>query len=383
MSLRNLKAFFSFFVLCHVAISIPLSVRFLSAEENKRLIQTGPDTKIWMTEDELVGFVRDVYRRGHFGGYMDITGHPNKKAILNLPFDSFGTFEPKHHKKVGELISQLSAISLSETIQKLSSFKNRYYQSESGLAAATWIRDQFNTLARGRTDIEVSMVQHSFKQPSVIARITGKTPNKAHETVILGGHSDTLSTNFGIPVPNGIQPGADDNASGISTMLEVFRAIIETGFRPERTVEFIAYAGEKHGLLGSLDIAQQYQKTNRKIVGVLQLDMTMHPGRLPYISLVSDYTDRNLTKFLGMLIDTYVKVPWKEISCGYACSDHTAWHDAGFAAAFPFESLIEESNPNMDTPDDTIDNLDPLFGLHFAKLAAAFAVELSTGEGLQ
>jgi leucyl aminopeptidase len=72
-----------------------------------------------------------------------------------------------------------------------------------------------------RSDITVSLFKHSWGQPSVIARIKGAGPN-ADEVVIIGAHED--STNGG---GSKRSPGADDDASGTSTVLEVTVQVIK------------------------------------------------------------------------------------------------------------------------------------------------------------
>lgn len=65
--------------------------------------------------------------------------------------------------------------------------------------------------------------------------------------------------------------------------------------------------------------------------------------------------------------------------CGYACSDHASWHNAGYPAAMPFESLFEDYNPNIHTQFDTLENSDPTasHASNFAKLAIAYLIESS------
>jgi leucyl aminopeptidase len=87
-----------------------------------------------------------------------------------------------------------------------------------------------------------------------------------------------------------------------------------------------------------------------------------------------------LTRFTMKLIETYVKVPVREDVCGYACSDHASWTRAGYPAVFPFEAMFNNMNKSIHTANDTIEKLDMDFGLHFTKLATAFAVELSAGK---
>ena len=55
-------------------------------------------------------------------------------------------------------------------------------------------------------------------------------------------------------------PGADDDASGSATILEVFRTMMKNRFEPDRTVEFHAYAAEEvHPACQSISM---YQRIN-------------------------------------------------------------------------------------------------------------------------
>ena len=84
---------------------------------------------------------------------------------------------------------------------------------------------------------------------NVLGEIEGSDPVLKHEVVLIDAHYDHLGV--GRPV-NGdsIYNGADDDASGVTTVLEVARAIA-AGPRPKRTIIFAAMTGEEIGLLGT------------------------------------------------------------------------------------------------------------------------------------
>lgn len=70
------------------------------------------------------------------------------------------------------------------------------------------------------------------------------------EFVVIGSHYDHLG--IGKPVDgDSIYNGADDNASGVSAVLQIARAIREKGVKPKRTIIFALWDGEERGLLGS------------------------------------------------------------------------------------------------------------------------------------
>ena len=73
-------------------------------------------------------------------------------------------------------------------------------------------------------------------------------------------------------------PGANDNASGVALMIEVLRAMQETGYQPYRTFLFIAYSGE--GLEGGEPVqpsaVQKFLQAHRGFVGNLDVQAVVH-----------------------------------------------------------------------------------------------------------
>jgi leucyl aminopeptidase len=276
---------------------------------------------------------------------------------------------------VEAVLPDLDAARIVAGIQQLAAYQNRYYTSPSGVAAATDLRALWAGLST-REDVTAELYPHEWAQSSVILTIPGST--RPDEIVVLGGHLDSIAAGG----PSSTAPGADDNASGIATLTEVARVLLAADYRPERTVRFMAYAAEEVGLRGSHDIAEAYKAAGADVVGVVQLDMTNFHGSDKDIWLIQDNTNAAQNAFVEDLIDTYVGATWGVDQCGYACSDHASWHRAGFAASMPHEAAVHENNPNIHTPDDTLANRDSTgaHALKFARMAAAFAVELGEGQ---
>ena len=44
-----------------------------------------------------------------------------------------------------------------------------------------------------------------------------------------------------------VYPGANDNASGVAAMLEIARVMMESKYRPDKTIMFVAWAGGERG----------------------------------------------------------------------------------------------------------------------------------------
>ena len=118
----------------------------------------------------------------------------------------------------------------------------------------------------------IDLIQKSTHQKlamsNILACIYGK---KKDEYVIVGAHYDHLGID---PYLHGdkIYNGADDNASGVSAVLQIAKAFVESGVQPQRTVVFAFWDGEEKGLLGSKYFVQNYSHLSQ-VKGYLNFDM--------------------------------------------------------------------------------------------------------------
>jgi leucyl aminopeptidase len=333
----------------------------------ERLIQFNETYTLWINEDDIEKMSWDPNL--HF---MDITDYPEIKAkspkVFAIPID------PVHQDEVNKFIATINSNTQFNHILRLSTdFTTRYYTSQSGVDAVNYWIAQYRSYIRGRTDVEVAAYPHTWAQPSVVARITGTT--KPDEIIVLGGHIDSTAS-------GGSAPGADDDASGSATVLEIFRVLSEGNFKPERTIEFHAYAAEEAGLRGSQAIATAYANAGVNVVAMLQFDMTGYvgSGTTPTIGVITDFTTPALTAFIRKLVTTYTNLGFTNTACGYACSDHASWNRQGYTDGFVFEATFANSNPYIHTPNDLRSRLSQTHCAEFAKLGVGFAIELAYAE---
>lgn len=277
---------------------------------------------------------------------------------------------------VNSQLPQLNQANIAQFINDLSQFTNRYYTTASGTQSADWIASQWQSFASPHSWMKVSRISHSgYPQRSVLLEVTGS--EKPDEIVVLGGHLDSIVS--GGTGETTRAPGADDDASGIATLSEIIRVLSSAGLRPKRTIRFYGYAAEEVGLRGSKDIATAAANTAQKVIAAMQLDMTNFKGSAEDIVLMTDYTNANLNAYLQSLLNTYQPALRHSTDvCGYGCSDHASWHNAGFAAAMPFEARFAGSNKKIHSSNDTLANSDPtaLHALKFARLGLSFVLEL-------
>ena len=103
---------------------------------------------------------------------------------------------------------------------------------------------------------------------NILAKIEGKNPE---EIVVVGAHYDHLGYDPML-VGDKIFNGADDNASGVQAVLQILRAFLATGEKPERTVIFALWDGEERGLLGSTYFVNNFSQM-KKVKGYMNFDM--------------------------------------------------------------------------------------------------------------
>jgi len=329
-----------------------------------------------MTEFEKIQVKAQGFKFFDITEAQELGSLAHLKPKVELPFP-----KPNATKTVRPILKTLSVEGPKEILKKFSSFRTRYYRSETGKQSQEWLFSKILEITNQHASeslrklIKLSEFSHSWGQNTIIARIEGYLYTD-DGVVIIGAHQD--STNLWPFLP---APGADDDGSGSVSILEAYRALIAADFHPVRAVEFHWYSAEEGGLLGSQAVAKDYEARSVNVLAMSQFDMTawVKRGTREEVGIIVDFTDNNLTAFNKALVDLYLDIPYVETKCGYACSDHASWSKAGYRSSFTIESSFENSNQNIHSSNDRIDISDEFSFTHmleFSKLAVAFAVEL-------
>ncbi len=102
--------------------------------------------------------------------------------------------------------------------------------------------------------------------------------------MVISAHLDHVG--IGEPVNDDkIYNGAMDDASGIASLIEIARALKESGARPKRSVLFLAVTGEEKGELGSQYFAAHPTVPAKSIVADLNMDMYLPLFPLRYLEV--------------------------------------------------------------------------------------------------
>lgn len=194
----------------------------------------------------------------------------------------------------------------------------------------------------------------TFNGVNILGVIPGT--RRADRYIVVTAHYDHVGTNAGQ-----IYNGADDNASGVATMLEIAARLKREA--PEHSVIFVALDGEERGLLGAKHFVEAPPVPLESIAMNLNFDMTSRAetdGKLwvtgtfqnPQFRPILEGIPANGAVALAFGKDTPQDTGednWVE------ASDHGAFHNAGV----PFLYLGVNYHPDYHRPSDDFDHITP------------------------
>jgi hypothetical protein len=226
----------------------------------------------------------------------------------------------------------------------------------------------------GYTDVVIDEFWNTRTQTwqnNVIATIEGSQDPKS--IYIIGGHHDSYSSGN----PMIFAPGADDNASGTTAVLEVARAVMGSGYQPEATFKFVTFAAEEYGLYGSYDFAQKAYDSGMNIKLMINHDMISHTSNLVGNSDVdiNYYTGSEDFRELAKInTEKFTIINPENGTQNSAGSDSYSFWSNGFPAVY-----FEERNfsPYYHSPLDVIDNYSMEYCTEVIKASCATLISAS------
>lgn len=173
------------------------------------------------------------------------------------------------------------------------------------------------------------------------SNVIGTLQGKSDETIVIGGHYDT--------VPAG--PGAGDNGSGTAVFLELAR-VMNTRPQPQHTLVFIAFDAEEFGLYGSRAYVNELSDEQlRNMRAMLNFDM-LGAGGGPLI-LMGDGNVSLLARSSAQQLKIDARNAQMPANAG---SDHESFARRGVDTVF-----FMRNYDLLHTPEDTIDQIEQEF----------------------
>lgn len=227
----------------------------------------GPTKAHYQSLDERRRFLRNA-------GVVGTVAIPNPKSI-ERPWSRVAAsrFEPRMelHDAGSDTPAPLPFTMLFNTDRAELLFTSSGHTFEEILEAIRTDRPLPHFPLQVRIRADVAMHRSRVKSDNIAGVLPGSDPKLKNEFVAVTAHLDHVG--IGEPV-NGdpIYNGAMDNASGAASLIEIARAMKESGASPRRSILFLAVTGEEKGLLGSQYYAA-HPTIQSPIVANLNMDM--------------------------------------------------------------------------------------------------------------
>ncbi|NNE43691.1 MAG: M28 family peptidase, partial [Gemmatimonadetes bacterium] len=172
-------------------------------------------------------------------------------------------------------------------------------------------------------------------------------------------------------------PGADDNATGVATLIEAARLL--SGLEFDFDIYFVAFQGEEQGLIGSAAFADSVAAAGQTVYGVLNVDMLGYNAVRNEADIVTNETSEWLADFIVETSELFVPdLPLEKHVVLFGRSDHASFWSVGIDAVLLFED-INLPYPGYHTFVDLWDTVFPPSGRPNAELQFQLAVQLAVG----
>ena len=250
-----------------------------------------------------------------------------------------------------------------------------------------WLQPSGHTLEELRQAIDNDLSNHSMpldaparlaltvdierihrRVSNVVAQLPGTEPKFADQYIVVGAHYDHL----GLGDQNSLAPdqkgqvhhGADDNASGISGVLELADVLSHSSQRPRHSIVFIGFAGEELGLLGSSYYTQHPSFPLKQTIAMINLDMI---GRVSNNRLYISGTGTSPGfQQIAQDANRAVEFDLSYSASGYGASDQTSFTSHEVPVFFFFSGLHSDYHK----PSDTWDKIDAASGARVVEVVS-------------
>ena len=253
---------------------------------------------------------------------------------------------------IREMLDQVNMDSLEATVQHLQDYQSRIWDSDNAFAASDWIAGRMAALG-----LEVE--QQPFyantwmgsgeAAPNVIGIQRGTLYPDTY--VVCGSHFDSFS--YEAMFGGGTAPGADDNATGVASVLESAR--IMTQYEFEYSIVYCAYGCEEMGLYGSEAYASRCEEEYMDIIGYFNNDMNgyLYGDQIHIDCIYPNYVEPIGTYYMNVGSVYYPELPIRHVNFNQGDSDHTSFNNHGYMGIYPFEDY-QNYSPYIHTPNDLI-----------------------------
>jgi Zn-dependent M28 family amino/carboxypeptidase len=198
---------------------------------------------------------------------------PNKtKRDYVKPFPVSIEKLKKLDDEVRLLLTEVSTENIRSKIIELSAYHTRHSKSKYVSEVAEWLKNEFKNM--GYEDIffhdyTENIDGNEFNLKNVVCKKDGVK----EKCILICAHYDSRMENLSDSTSR--SPGANDNGSGVSAILEIARILHKQ--KLDYSLQFVFFSGEEQGLLGSKHYAKFVKENNIDVYRLINLDMIGYP----------------------------------------------------------------------------------------------------------
>ncbi|TXT55968.1 MAG: hypothetical protein BAJATHORv1_30352 [Candidatus Thorarchaeota archaeon] len=183
----------------------------------------------------------------------------SQMSIATIQESNNPSFPDRSNEKdiVNQVASLISGQLVKNHIKALSENGSRPYGSYQNYIAQKYIEHQLLELSENKIEIEIV-----GQYKNILGRLPGWL-NVSTPVILIGGHYDSVSN----------APGANDDGTGIATILELARVLSQ--FEWPLDIYFCAWNAEENGLLGSDEVAKSMADSGIEILQYYNIDMLL------------------------------------------------------------------------------------------------------------
>jgi hypothetical protein len=208
---------------------------------------------------------------------------------------------------------------------------------------------------RARIELKDSVLA-SLTAPNTVGILDGSDPALKGEYLVFSAHMDHIGITPGLP--DSVNNGADDDASGTTGVIELAEAFSRPGARPRRSIIFLTVSGEEKGLWGSRYFSEHPPVPVERIVADLNIDMIGRNWPDTIVAIGREHSDLGATlarvnRAHPELAMTAIDDRWPDERF-YFRSDHYNFARKGVPVLFFFNGV----HPDYHRPSDSPDKID-------------------------
>jgi Peptidase family M28 len=270
-------------------------------------------------------------------------------------------------------------------------------------AARRWLFAQLQQASRdcgGCLRVEydaavITVARHPQRASANIVNVLGILPGRdTNRVIVMGGHYDSCVC--AVPPNGGVDststaPGADDDGSGTSAVVELARVVSKRYPKGlDATVIFVLHAAEEQGLLGATHLAQRLKAEGKQVIAGMTDDIVgnvvAEDGSVDSTSVRIFATDpdssgsRELGRYAWGLGAVYLPgfevVPVFRLDRIGRGGDHSPYIQAGWPGLRFTERL--ENYKRQHLPTDALEHVNFGYIAQVARLNAATVVSLAS-----